>query len=336
MTTVNKQGSAVSTRAAIPVKIKQNVMYDSLFSCAICQIKGAHIHHIDKNNSNNDPDNLVLLCQIHHDEAHTKRELSLNLTPERIRDFRNQWYKEVRETRKNVASSSGQIQMANEFLRVGITWGYINHSRLIHTVPKELIDQADQRLFSRLKRSGILDERGLLINPKNFEPSGSYIVGTVYDRYDHLDSIALHVFYSELVDLFSTMVEPVHLDESNWSKKFIKQMIRPGSIIFLNRSQYFHKVHEDSENAEVAVQAFKRKIKILYRVNTRNMYGTTSITVSFSGHKSCASLLQVKSINKEGLDLVINCTPIALGVSFHEKVPELLGKRGQRPARGWA
>ena len=101
-------------------------------------------------------------------------------------------------------------------------------------------------------------------------------------------------------------------------------MIAPGKFIFINRAQYFKKSHEDKENAEIYVHTFKRKIKIAYLVNTRNMYGTTSITCSFSGHKTCASLLQVKSIENEGPELLLHCTPVALGVGFHTKTAELI------------
>jgi hypothetical protein len=169
-----------------------------------------------------------------------------------------------------------------------------------------------------------VDERGILIQPNGLTPSGTYLRNTVYDWYPHTESIALHILYSELVDRFVELGEPIHLDESTWNRTFIKEMIRPGRLIFLNRAQYFKKIHEDVENAEVAVQTFKRKIKVKYQINTRNMYGTTSITCSFSGHQTCASVLQVKSIEDQGADRILHCTPIALGVGFHSKTAKLL------------
>ena len=299
-------------------------MYESAFSCAVCAKKGDHIHHIDKNNSNNVFDSLILLCQMHHDEAHTKRELSQNLTPDRLKDFRSTWYETVREKRLIAASASGQASNPDEFLSIGTTWGYINHSRLLQTAPKTLVDKVDQGLFGILKVNGIVDDRGILIKPDRVLPSHNYLRNTVYDWYNHFDSMTLHVFYGELVDRFVEIVKPVHLDKNTWSRTFIKQMIYPGSYIFINRAQYFKRTHEEVENAEVAVQTFARKIKIKYQLNTRTMYVTTSITCSFSGHKSCASLLQVKSIEDHGLERILYCTPIALGVGFHMTPTELL------------
>ena len=301
-------------------------MYDGAFTCAICPERGAHIHHIDKNNSNNTFDNLVFLCQKHHDEAHTTRELSQNLTQDKIKKFRNKWYETVHEQRRIVASASGQEASADNFLKVGVSWGYINHGRLLQTAPRKLLDQIDQSLFHRLRSGGIIDGRGILIKPEGIKVSNSYLRNTIYDWYPHSESIALHIFYSELVDLFSELNPPIHLDENAWNRKFISQMISPGSFIFINRGQYFKKVNEDIENAEVSVTSFKRKIKIKYQINTRNMHGTTSITCSFSGHKTCASLLQVKSIEDIGDERILECTPLALGVGFHTKAPAPLSE----------
>ena len=323
----------MSKRPTLPKKLKQEILYNSAFACAICSKKGDHIHHIDKDNSNNNPENLILLCQAHHDEAHTKRELSQNLTPELLKKYNKEWCAKVRETRSLVASASGQESIASEFLSAGITWGYINHSRLIQTATRDLITKVDQGLLARLISTKVVDERGILLKPKGHKSSATYIRNTIYDWYEHQDSMGLHIFYSELVDLLIEQIKPIHLDEKAWNRNFIKEMVSPGTFIFINRAQYFKKGHESAENAEVAVQTFKRKIKIEYQVNTRNMYGSTSITCSFSGHKSCASLLQVKSIEDSGQERILHCTPIALGIGFHTKTYETLNhsKNNVRP-----
>lgn len=314
----------MNKRPTIPSGLRHQVNYDSAFACAVCAAKGDQIHHIDKDNSNNVYDNLILLCMAHHDEAHTTRELSQNLTPVRLKEIRARWYETVRERRFIAASASGQAANLDQFMRVGVSWGYINHSRLIQTAPKELLGHVDQGLFSRLKYRGYLDDRGIMIRPNNVEIASNFLRNTVYDWYPHMDSLSLHMFYSDLVDEFVKYFRPIHLDENSWNRAFIKEMIEPGSFVFINRAQYFKRTHEEQEYAEVSVRTFKRKIKLQYQLDTRNMFGTTSITCSFSGHKSCSSLLQVKSIEDVDKERVLHCTPIALGVGFHVKMPELL------------
>jgi len=84
-------------------KIPEDIVYDILFkcrnTCCICRdsSKSIIIHHIiewniSKDNSEN---NLVVLCIEHHDMAHTKKELSRNLTSEEIKSSKAKWEKEV-------------------------------------------------------------------------------------------------------------------------------------------------------------------------------------------------------------------------------------------------
>ena len=314
----------MAKRATIPQAIRQDVLYCSALACAICQDRGRNIHHIDKNNSNNDPDNLALLCQTHHDDAHTQRELSLNLTPDRIRDLRDRWYQKVRKHRTKIASRTGQMELSHGLSSDSVTWGYINHSRLIQSVSQDFLHKTDPKMFKRLKRSRIMDDRGVLIQPMDVTASDSYVHSTIYDWFNHADSMALHVFLSQVVDRFSEAVQPIHLDEYNWNRTFIKQMLSPGKFIFINRGQYFKTVRKSAENAEVFVRAFKRNVEAQYCVNTRNMYGVSSICVSFTGHNSCASLLQLKSIEDQEKARVLHCTPIALGISFHSRMRDFV------------
>lgn len=64
-------------------------------TCCICRDKnqGVIVHHIEEYSVSRShaEDNLVVLCLNHHGEAHTKREFQQNLTPERLRDFKQRW-----------------------------------------------------------------------------------------------------------------------------------------------------------------------------------------------------------------------------------------------------
>ncbi|MBK7095058.1 MAG: HNH endonuclease [Saprospiraceae bacterium] len=53
------------------------------------------IHHIEEwsVSKSNEESNLVVLCLMHHDEAHSTKQLSQNLTPERIKAAKDKWEK---------------------------------------------------------------------------------------------------------------------------------------------------------------------------------------------------------------------------------------------------
>ncbi|MEG4110032.1 HNH endonuclease signature motif containing protein [Microcoleus sp. S13_C5] len=82
-------------RPPIPSETLNKVLYESGMTCCICGDKnqGIIVHHIEEYSvsRNHAEDNLVVLCLNHHGEAHTKRELQQNLTPERLRDFKQRW-----------------------------------------------------------------------------------------------------------------------------------------------------------------------------------------------------------------------------------------------------
>jgi hypothetical protein len=68
------------------------LLFESGWACCVCgkTSGGIIVHHIEKysESHSHDEDNLVVLCLNHHGEAHTKRELELNLTPDRLRAFK--------------------------------------------------------------------------------------------------------------------------------------------------------------------------------------------------------------------------------------------------------
>jgi hypothetical protein len=66
------------------------VLDESRWTCCVCRRDislGIIVHHIEEYSDSRShvEDNLVVLCLNHHGEAHTTRELQLNLNRERLR-----------------------------------------------------------------------------------------------------------------------------------------------------------------------------------------------------------------------------------------------------------
>ncbi|PSV89362.1 HNH endonuclease signature motif containing protein [Photobacterium iliopiscarium] len=61
-------------RPHLPAEIKRQVMTEAGHCCSVqqCNEHIVEIHHIDENRENNDPNNLVVLCDKHHKLAHGK------------------------------------------------------------------------------------------------------------------------------------------------------------------------------------------------------------------------------------------------------------------------
>ncbi len=95
-----------SKRPPIPDNITDNLLYKSRRTCCICRDSNRSIiiHHIKEwsESKSNEENNLVVLCLHHHDEAHTRKELSQNLTAERIIEGKNRWEKEIEKLDKEI------------------------------------------------------------------------------------------------------------------------------------------------------------------------------------------------------------------------------------------
>lgn len=307
-------------RRPIPIALKQKLLYESQYCCSICQKSGCQIHHIDQNHSNNAEENLIVLCTAHHDEAHTTRTMSSNLDARALRHAKYAWTEQVRNTRAIAATLEGQTNaVSDEWTSVGIAWGYLNHKRVAQMSRLTELSSAGARLFRYCRDKGIVDDDAIIIKPNGIKLSDTYIRNSVYDWFDFGDDQRLHALYSEMVDQIGRASNLVHLESAAWTKARIRSLVEPGKIIFFNKGIYFKSVTETQANDHRRCQTFKNKVHVEFFVDTIDMFGTTSMSVSYQGHQTCAAMLLVKSLseNEEG-QLILSCTPIALGTGFKD------------------
>ncbi len=303
------------SRQKVPKSLQTSLMYESAFVCVICQEESCHIHHIDRDHANNKEDNLVVLCLKHHDEAHTRKQLSKNLTRADIKEAKKKWCKAVADKRSSIATVSGQKALHNN--PPGICWGYINHQRVVQMADPNRLDPEKKKSFRYCVNQGLIDQNAVVIKPHSLPQATSVIKGTIYNWFEFGDDQRVHLIYTALVDQIASSCDVVHMEPLMWKKSYVKERVKPGALLFLNQALYFKRVNSTNDNEHRRCRRFKRKIEIVFHVDTRNMFGVSSITASFTGHKSCASLVQFKSFEKinDG-KLILHCTPIALGVGF--------------------
>jgi hypothetical protein len=92
-------------------ELKTELIARSSNCCCVCQTPFIHAHHMDFNNENDTFDNLAPLCPNHHSLAHTRSNMFLNLTPERIKTIRNKWYEYVENRKQNLDRGSGLAKL---------------------------------------------------------------------------------------------------------------------------------------------------------------------------------------------------------------------------------
>lgn len=295
-------------RTPIPRSLSLRVLYESARTCCVCRnpSRPVQIHHIDKNPTNNVEDNLVVICSFCHGEAHTKHELSQNLSGDKIKEFKHRWVDEVRERASRAMLPSSNLDQA--------VWTYINHQRLSQFLEKAGC-KFRQELIDPLKSKGFVDSFGMpqpIVQPSDWKHTW-----TVYDGLPYYASHRAHHLLTTAVDDLITAVCPIDLD-AIWGKRSIKSLIRSGSICYCLRAFYFkdEQHYPDQKYADRIAYAQARGIKVQLRISTRNMFGDSAIHDSFSGHRIAAALFAVKSITQEEDKLMIFGTPLALGAGF--------------------
>lgn len=86
-------------RPPIPPETVNDLLFKNRHVCCVCRdpSRSIIIHHIEpwEKSFSHDPSNLVVLCVLHHDEAHTKRELSRNLDKKALLSAKIKWENEA-------------------------------------------------------------------------------------------------------------------------------------------------------------------------------------------------------------------------------------------------
>jgi hypothetical protein len=305
----------MTRRPHMPSSIQLEILYRSAYVCAICQKRNVQVHHIDKNNANNHVTNLIVLCQEHHGEAHTTRDLTITLTRSRLSVIKRQWEQDVETRRLNAITIDGQRSGRHEFMQVGLMWGYINHSRIANILSPNLLRGIDQGLLQFCMNRGLIDENGIMLVPERRHEPDDIFDGSLYRSYQFGDDLRVHRLYSELVDLIARSSNLIHVDDHSFTKNWVKNFIRPGAFIFVNRGHYFREMSSKRDNEVRLAYTQRRAVKYRYIIETKDMFGNSAIAVTFTGHKRAAAIAIVKSIDASD-GLVVECTPVALGIGF--------------------
>lgn len=87
------------TKIKIPKGISTKILVECHYRCCLCpeHRRIADIHHINKESSNNEYNNLVAVCKECHSDLHSKFEMRRNITPEQIKIFKKNWAEQCRK-----------------------------------------------------------------------------------------------------------------------------------------------------------------------------------------------------------------------------------------------
>jgi len=104
---------AKKDRIPVPENVATLLMFRSDRTCCVCHERGEpiQIHHIDEDPSNNQSDNLAVLCFHCHDETQIKGGFGRKLDAAQVTYFRDDWHRRV-EARREAADKIALSRVA--------------------------------------------------------------------------------------------------------------------------------------------------------------------------------------------------------------------------------
>jgi hypothetical protein len=89
-------------RIPIPEELSARVLFEHDRTCCICNKPGLaiQIHHIDEDASNNDPENLAVLCLQDHEETQVRGGFGKKLKAVDVQLYRRKWLERVAKRRE--------------------------------------------------------------------------------------------------------------------------------------------------------------------------------------------------------------------------------------------
>ncbi len=288
-------------RPPIPSSIITKLLCESKWTCCVCRDNNTRpivIHHINEwsETKNHSENNLVVLCVEHHDLAHTKKELSTNLTPKRLEEIKKSWIQYVKQNDTNLI---GGLYNNDNF-----RWDYFNHNRIFEIFLEKNLSNSNFRTAETINNFGLINTLGTFsINNEDI----SYM-------YNFDNGFLLSVYMKELFDEVLSTISLINLT-NNFTRTYIESHIKPGVYIALEKIFYFKKLNTENKNRNQTRECYckKDKIKITFEFDAYESTSCSSWSLHLSGQQKQARVIGlVKTIitKKDILTITLSCLAI--------------------------
>lgn len=255
-------------------------------TCCVCRNNrhGVVIHHIEAwaKCKSHEIANLILLCPNCHDQAHSTKELSQNLSPKRLIALKAAWIDEVKKYDKAIIEGKNQSGLQEAM------WDYFNHNRILelsHTTSRATDFQTffDKGRDSKFVYSGTI---------RHASPY-TYFVKRL----------------SSLLDKF-----PYVVVDNRTTKREMLALVKNMELIVFTGSHYFKKMERTENGPGQTRKGYHRRKGILIEF-LFDGWECTSVSAHglLSGQTIRTSVLMVRSIEICDARLRISGTCLAIG-----------------------
>lgn len=293
-------------RPPIPLPTVIKLLSDSRSLCCICRTKKPIIiHHIEEwsISRSHDEDNLVVLCTEHHDEAHTRHENSMNLTPSRIRELKKEWMSKVLGMDRKAVSGL----VSSESSR----WHYFNHLRIF-----ELCRQCDISLpiysYPELRGWNMIDKSGNINSVERWKikhiPS--------CHLYNSGEGRLLYFYMSDIANELFSHIDLTKLDEI-WSLTELNALLEIGKFVYFTGACYFKTGKQDTGVGQLRI-GYRQKdgIRLDFAFDAWECTSTSSWGYMLRGRSVNTCMCQITGIQSTEKYYRVQCSVLAIGSNF--------------------
>lgn len=266
---------------------------------------------------NHDIDNLIMLCPNCHDQAHSKKDLSLNLTVSRLKNLKQEWidivqakdlemFDENKSSKQSVWGFSG-------------AWDYFNYKRIVEMANSLNIAYKCFSEYSDLLYEDAIAKDGSFkihvdVKEDPYIMSGGY--------YYHIRNYLLSFYKNMLLGILNQQGFVV-LDEI-WNRKAIQAIVKPPQLAILTGRYYFKSL---KRNLHIGIGQDKtgyhqkRGIKLEFQFDAFEAMSSTSRSTHLSGNCRSTGVVLVRDIQEVDKKTVLSATCLGLGTGFKETTP---------------
>jgi hypothetical protein len=295
-------------RPRIPVASAHRLLYESARTCCVCQdsTKPVIIHHLVSwtRSKDHSEKNLIVLCTIHHGEAHAGRVLELALKRRELRAAKKTWLTEVR--------SRGAASLVRAARNDDSIWDFINLPRFFPLLKSHGIDATQGDHYRTLVRDGVLDTEGTIrpwhlwnSSPESLSwmTSGSYCLPLGM----YLESILNELVGRLQIRCFSVASLGAMCGE-----------VRSGNFIAVQGKFYFRHLSkkESGPGQNKLAYAETSSMRIQAQIDVWNTLANSCKGEHLAGAKNVTFLFLVRSISRAKGKTVLSGSAIAIGSYF--------------------
>lgn len=305
-------------RPPIPNETLFELLYECRWTCCRCRdsSKSVVVHHITpwSETRNHGADNLVVLCNDCHSEAHTSRELAQNFTPDAIRDHKRRWLETVR------AEDTEALFRASKWSLGHAVWDYFNHRRLTEAASKLSVDCSQCREFFELQEQGRIDSAGGVV----WQDSEYARRGESRFLYDGVMRLAtpLYAFHADLLKGVMSSANWIDLRRI-WSRSEIESMVTPGKLLSLTGRLAFRRDNDLTTGpGQLRTGRYRsNRIELRFKIDAWEATSTSAVD-HLSGWWRSTCICIARAVSRTSDALRIDATCLGVGTGFTDYVGE--------------